>query len=229
MGRRGGKSEGKLVVAALVAAPFIWLFQKLGTEGIVLIVAGIVILLVVNSVRKKKKPARNPETRRNQHTIAIPANRVDDILEKLDRMDSADHLGRAAESGRKAKSSLDAGDLDGAWKHYHNQKAHYLKHSNRSEFTPTQTIALDASVNRSLANVLRIQGKHTLALTHVLYYYATTPRRTQTDHKQILAYYNRAKIKSVSFEQVRDYAEKQASKPDFRSIQAACSKWVEEG
>lgn len=226
MARRGTKIDSRLIIAALVAAPFIWLFDKLGSGAFVILIAVIAVIFFANSSKKKKRPQKRNGGRKPQKTVKIQHDDVDRVLAALDRMDTKDYLGKAAEEGHKAKSAIDAGDFDGAWKHYHEQKSQYLQHAKRSEFTPAQTIALDGSVNRSLANILRIQGKHTLALTHYLYYYATTSRKTKTDEKQILTYYNRARIKSVTFEEVRDYAEKQSTKPDFRAIQSACDAWV---
>lgn len=221
-----------LVAAVLVAAPFIWLHQKIGTGGIILLIGGIIVLLAINSYLKRPKRSANrqkPSRGRsspNRTTISIPADKVGDILSALDRMDMTDYLGMAATAGQKAKAAADAGDFDDAWRHYHEQKAHYINHANRSEFTPAQAIALEGSVNRSLANILRLEGRHSEALVHILYYYATTPKRTKTDEKQLLAYYNRSKIKAVEIDEVRAFAENLGPVPNFRSIQAACSQWL---
>ena len=227
MARRSKKSDGTLVVAALVLAPIIWLHDKIGAGGIILLVVVIVALIVVSSRSKKKQRARTAKPRQTSRnaTITIPAGRVDDILGALDRMDMTDYLGQAANAGGKAKAASDAGDFDGAWRLYHEQKALYLKHANRSEFTPVQAIALEGSVNRNLANLLRIEGRHLEALVHFLYYFATSPRRTKTDEKQIVAYYNRSEIKAVDIDKVRAFAENLGPIPNFRLIQSTCTQW----
>lgn len=216
------------MIAALVLASIIWLHDKIGAGGIILLVVVIVALIVVSSRSQKKQRGRTAKPRLSSQkntTITIPAGRVDDILSALDRMDMTDYLGQAAKAGGKAKAASDAGDFDGAWRHYHEQKALYLNHANRSEFTPVQAIALEGSVHRNLANLLRIEGRHLEALVHFLYYYATSPKRTKTDEKQIVAYYNRSEIKSVDIDHVRGFAENLGPIPNFRLIQSTCAQW----
>lgn len=222
------------MVAALVIAPIAWLINKIGFGALVLAVVGVIVLLLVNSLLKKRrtsgrgsvrqstKPPKLPS--RKSSTISIPVDKVDDLLRALDRMDMTDYLGMAAKSGQKAKAASDAGDFDGAWRHFHEQKMHYLNHAKRSEFTPAQAVALEGAVHRNLANLLRIEGRHAEALVHCLYYFATTPKRSKTDEKQLTAYFNRSKIKT-DFDTVRAFADSLGPIPNFRSIQVACSQW----
>lgn len=228
MARRSKKSEGTLVAAALVIAPIIWLHDKIGIGGMILLIAGIIALIFIinNNQKPRKRTAKlRQPTSRKSATISVPTRKVDENLSALDRMDMTDYLGQAASAGQKAKAAADAGDFDGAWRHYHEQKAHYLNHANKSEFTPAQAIALEGSVHRNLANLLRIEGRHLEALVHFLYYYATSPKRTKTDEKQIEAYYNRSKIKAVNVDQVRSFAQNLGPIPNFRLIQSTCSQW----
>ena len=227
MARRSRNSEGTLVAAALVIAAFVWLHDKIGIGGLILLILAIIALIVISSRQKKQRRTAKPPkpSSRNGATISIPSGEADDILKALDRMDMTDYLGQAADAGTKAKAAADAGDFDGAWRHYHQQKAHYLCHANRSQFTPAQTVALEGSVHRSLANLLRNEERHAEALVHFLYYYATSPRRTKTDEKQIVAYINRSKIKTVNIDQVRSFAQNLGPIPNFRLIQSTCSQW----
>jgi hypothetical protein len=87
-------------------------------------------------------------------------------------------------------------------------------------------IALDGSVHRSLANLLRLENRHTEALVHFLYYYSTSPKRTKTDEKQIGAYVNRAKLR-VDIDEIQKFVATLSPRPDFRAIQTAWSQWVQ--
>jgi len=227
MASRRKISEGNLVAAALVIAAFIWLHDKIGIGGLILLILGIIALIAISSHQKiRRRTVKLPKpSSRNGTTISIPSGKVDDILSALDRMDMTDYLGQAADAGHKAKAAADARYFDSAWRYFHEQKAHYLCHANRSEFTPAQAIALEGSVHRSLANFLRNEERHAEALVHFLYYYASSPRRTKTDEKQIEAYYNRSKIKAANIDQVRSFAQNLGPIPNFRLIQSTCSQW----
>jgi len=199
----------------------------MGAGGLVLVILALVLIFFICRAQGRKKHTRGPlkKRARKQASISTSIDNVDDLLKALERIDDTDYLGLAAQAGQKAKAAIDAGDFDGAWKHYHEQKMYYLGQAKRSEFTPQQTLALEGSVNRSLANILRIEGRHLEALTHFLYYFATTSKRTKTDENQFMAYFNRSKIKAVDFEEVRAFSESLGPVPNFRSIQIACNQW----
>lgn len=217
--------DGRLIGIVLVLAPVIWFHDKIGTTGMVIGFAAIIGAILIGSRKKNhskltRERSRNSKTR----TISIPLNKSDDILKALDRLDMTDYLGQAAQAGDRAKVAAANNDFDGAWRFYHEQKSLYLKHANRSEFTSAQTIALDGSVHRDLANLLRLENRHAEALVHFLYYYATSPKRTKTDEKQITAYVNRAKLK-VSTNTVQSFVAALGINPDFRTIQSTCAQW----
>jgi len=170
--------------------------------------------------RKKKAERRNAHT-----TISIPDDRVDDVVKALGRIDTTDYLGKAAVAGDKARKAIKSGNLDKAWEHYHKQKQLYAGHAKRSEFTPAQALALDGSVSESLANVLRLEGKHQEALVHLIYSVATSPRPSKAQEKKITAYFNRAKLSKVSIEEVERFVEKTRNRPDLRAIQLAIARW----
>jgi|GEM_PF-1777085 len=227
---RSKKADGKLIMLALVVAPFVWLHDKIGIAGILTLIVILVVVVIVaaQSGKRRKtskpKPSRKRTRSTRQTTVAIPAERIDDVLDALERMDTTDYLGMAAEAGHKAKAATEAGDFDGAWRLYHEQKAHYAGHAHRSEFTKAQAIALEGSVHRNLANLLRLEARHREALVHFLYYYASSPRRTKTDEKQISTYVNRAKIGS-SIDDVQKFIDGLGPIPNLRAIQIECTRW----
>jgi len=158
-------------------------------------------------------------------TITVPESSFDDVMAALDRIDTTDYLGKAAVAGDKAKKALQAGDFDKAWKLYHEQKQHYAGHAKRSEFTPAQALALDGSVGESLANVLRLEGKHEEALAHLIYCLATASRPSKSQEKKLGAYLNRAKLESVTIGDILELTNRMRKRPDFRAIQIAIANW----
>jgi hypothetical protein len=71
-----------------------------------------------------------------------------------------DYLGKAAVAGDKARAAKDAGDLNAAWGFYQEMKEHNLQHALREGFTPAQTLAIDSSVSKPLADILRLEARH---------------------------------------------------------------------
>ena len=139
-----------------------------------------------------------------------------------------DYLGFAATSKHEALAALEARQYDKAWKLFHEQKLHYLKHASRSHFTRLQTLALDASVSEDLANVLRLEGKHKTALVHALYWVAASPRRTKTQDRKLSAYFNRAKIIGIDYSAVEGLLKLIKHNPELPIIQRHVKKWTEE-
>jgi hypothetical protein len=139
--------------------------------------------------------------------------------------DLTDYLGQAAMLKQEAKSAIKEKEYDRAWKLFHEQKQQYLKHASRSEFTPSQTLALDASVSEDLANILRLEGKHNDAFVHILYWIKTSSHKTKSQEKKLVAYFNRAKIPALDLDEVNEFVST-ANSTDYRSIQAWLSEQI---
>jgi hypothetical protein len=139
-----------------------------------------------------------------------------------------DYLGFAATAKDKALAAVEAKQYDKAWKFFHDQKLHYMKHAARSQFTRLQVLALDACVSEHLANILRLQGKHQDALVHALYWVAASPRRTKVQDKKLPAYFNRAKLKDVDYLAVEELLKLAQSNPELPTIQQHVKKWAGE-
>ena len=184
-----------------------------------ILLVGAVIWIILKRF-KKSRPRKKASRSRSPAT-----DPVDNVIKALGRIDSTDYLGKAARAGKRARKAIEAGDFDGAWRYYHEQKMHYMGQAKRCEFTPAQTLALDGSVSRSLANILRVEERHPEALVHFIYYYCTLPRISKSDTKQLAAYFNRSKISAVDINDVQKFVKSLGSLPDFRVIQAMCDRW----
>lgn len=141
-----------------------------------------------------------------------------------------DHLGFAAHAKDEAKAATKRGDFDAAWGFYHEQKSHYMQHANRFDFNNRQALALDAVVHESLANLLRLEGRHADALTHVIYWLSASPHRSSTKQADKLRiYFDRCKLKNTQLKEVQAFVRSHAADPDPREIQIQVSEWQDRG
>jgi len=97
-----------------------------------------------------------------------------------------------------------------------------MRHANEQRFNAQETSALDASVSENLANILRIEKKHTDALIHIIYWISTSSRRTKAQDKKLDAYFNRAKLEKLKLSQLEDFIAKNSG---FRNIRNQVQEW----
>ncbi len=140
-----------------------------------------------------------------------------------------DFLGKAAIAGDKAGKAKKDKEFDKAWKYLHESKGFYLQHAAAQNFTHKQTLALDSSISISLADILRLEGKHDQALVHIIYWASGTNNFSKTDQKKVTAYFNRAKLSNSSIDDVFEIIAKNRLNPDFREIQVKVKKLIEHG
>lgn len=136
-----------------------------------------------------------------------------------------DYLGKAAVARNEAKAALAEGRFDDAWRKYHEEKQHFLKHAARCNFTPAQTLALDGTVSKSLANVLRLEKRHRDAFAHIVYWVASSEIETREQGQKLRAYFNRCKYQQRGLDDVRALIDQLRPLPDFRAIQQAVAAW----
>lgn len=171
--------------------------------------------------KRSRRPDPAPE--------ASEREKVDALRKEIfgDR-DETNYLGKAAMCEKAGLTAIKEKRFDDAWKCFHEQKVHYMGHANRSEFTPAQALALDASVSAHLANILRLESKHLDAFEHILYWVATSPGQTKAQEQKLKAYFNRAKIDGLSLDAVNAFIESDGRK-DFRTIQVWLAEFKEPG
>lgn len=105
------------------------------------------------------------------------------------------YLGEAAEQKDLAKQAIKDKKFDEAWGYLHQQKHYYQKHAVANNWKPLQFLVLDSVPHEDMANILRIEGKHKNALSHLAYTYKThysANRPLITLEKKLNAYFNRA-------------------------------------
>jgi len=136
-----------------------------------------------------------------------------------------DFLGKAAVARNEAKAAIAEGRFDDAWRKYHDEKQHFLNHAARCNFTPEQTLALDGTVSRSLANVLRLEKQHRDAFVHIVYWVASSEIETKEQGQKLRAYFNRCKYQQQNLDDVRALIDQLRPLADFRAIQVAVAAW----
>jgi len=167
-----------------------------------------------SSIFKKKKPKTDPEFQ----------DYVEKVIADFQR---DDFLGKAADVGHKAKAEVKAKQYDKAWGLYHEQKTFYMQHANRSSFTATQALALDASVHEDMANILRLEGKHEDALVNIVYWVLTVVDRPIKRHQQKLqSYFNRCKFENTSLSDAEKTIDEQTKLPEFALAKSIVTQWV---
>lgn len=140
-----------------------------------------------------------------------------------------DYLGYAANAKHEANWYLKNGNLDKAWQFYQKQQYYYSLHIDSRHpgygYTPEQAISLLSTVNESMANVLRLEGKHRLALMHMIYCVAGSNRSKKRHVNKLPAYFKRAKYAHVSLDDVYRLISKQKPLADLEGIKDAMEPW----
>lgn len=150
---------------------------------------------------------------------------IEDFAARL-MADSAahDHLGKAAIACEEARKAVAEGKHDVAWGFLHEAKNQYVQHAARQRFTAEQTLALDAAISPSFANILRLENKHRDALVHMIYWAATsTPSASLT--KRVRPYFNRCKFQSVGLPDLEAFIDSLRPLPDFANIRDTVAGW----
>ena len=152
---------------------------------------------------------------------------VEEYAEKLKTYyDKHNYLGKAAEISDKAKDAKASGNYDEVWRSYIDMKDLYLKHASHNHFTAQQTLALDATIDFQMADVLRLEGKHNQALVHIIYWVATSKTPSKTQQQKLKAYFNRCKFKNITIDDVYQFIDSLRPLPDFVKIRDTVKQWV---
>lgn len=140
-------------------------------------------------------------------------------------IEKEDFLGFAAKAKHEALTAVRAKRYDDAWRLFHEQKLYYMKYAAKQHFTRLQTLALDGDVSEDLANVLRLEGKHSEALTHIIYWVASSSRKLKRHDSKLQAYFGRAKLQNAEFSELQRFIHHIRSNPEFAVIQSQVRRW----
>jgi len=164
--------------------------------------------------------------RRRKTSVPASAESIDDhFANHLAELAEKDYLGKAALARAEARTSKAAGDFNAAWSLYQDVKDLYRKHAMRYGFTAGQTLALDATLSPLMADILRREGKHYDALTHIIYWVAASREPSVSQKKKLVAYFKRCKFPSVELAEVHAFVESLQSGVDFVKIRNTVAAW----
>ncbi len=137
------------------------------------------------------------------------------------------YLGSASIKKREALQAIKENRYDDAWRLLHEKKHLLLQHAIEYGCDASATIAMDGMVHQHLANILRLEGKHDLALVHCVYWVksSATGRITKEQLKKLPAYLNRSSVSKSLYQDVMDYAtDTSDGLADLSLIQGSLSK-----
>jgi hypothetical protein len=136
-----------------------------------------------------------------------------------------DYLQLADEKGREAKVAMREKNNAEAWELLQQQKIFYNKFSISEGRNESELTALDSSVSKDLANLLRQDKKHKDALVHIIYWVANSKTVTKDQESKLRVYFNRAKLMGPAVDDVMDYCLGDEGK-EFHVVQKDVDSWV---
>ncbi|MFT7179631.1 MAG: hypothetical protein ACI84B_001867 [Oceanospirillaceae bacterium] len=189
----------------------------------------LIVLLVVAWLwtRFKKKNTAKQHEQDNRPDESPPAVVVqeDDNAEPAAADVDVDYLQLAQEKGREAKVAMREKNNAEAWELLQQQKNFYNKFSISEGSNDSELTALDSSVSKDLANLLRQDKKHKDALVHIIYWVANSKTVTKDQESKLRVYFNRAKLMGPAVDDVMDYCLGDEGK-ELNVVQKDVDSWV---
>jgi hypothetical protein len=189
----------------------------------------LIVLLVVAWLwtRFKKKNIAKQHEQDNRPDESPPAVVVqeDDNAEPAAADVDVDYLQLAQEKGREAKVAMREKNNAEAWELLQQQKNFYNKFSISEGSNESELTALDSSVSKDLANLLRQDKKHKDALVHIIYWVANSKTVTKDQESKLRVYFNRAKLMGPAVDDVMDYCLGDEGK-ELHVVQKDVDSWV---
>jgi hypothetical protein len=194
----------------------------------------LIVLLVVAWLwtRFKKKNIAKQHEQDNRPDESPPAVVVqeDDNAEPAEPAAAdvdvdVDYLQLALEKGREAKVAMREKNNAEAWELLQQQKSFYNKFSINEGSNQSEITALDSSVSKDLANLLRQDKKHKDALVHIIYWVANSKTVTKDQESKLRVYFNRAKLMGPAVDDVMDYCLGDEGK-ELHVVQKDVDSWV---
>jgi hypothetical protein len=193
----------------------------------------LIVLLVVAWLWtrfKKKNIAKQHEqdNRPDESPPAVVAQEDDNAEPAAADVDvdvDVDYLQLALEKGREAKVAMREKNNAEAWELLQQQKNFYNKFSISEGSNESELTALDSSVSKDLANLLRQDKKHKDALVHIIYWVANSKTVTKDQESKLRVYFNRAKLMGPAVDDVMDYCLGDEGK-ELHVVQKDVDSWV---
>ncbi len=143
-------------------------------------------------------------------------------------IDSDDCTGLYANANYEIKMALQNKDYDRAWTYLHKMQGYILDMAKLLDYTESHKFAFLAQVDEGMANVLRLEKKHDMALAHIIKAYIQQDQPTKTFLKKLPAYWKRAKLNIEDIDKVYSYIEQIKKTTGFETtepIRVEIYKW----
>lgn len=130
-----------------------------------------------------------------------------------------DHLGLAENANYCAKLAMKNKDYKEAWSLFQERKDQFYTHTQKQDFSFYHTTMIVADVHEDFANILRLEGNHKQAFVDMIFCVAGEYPTVKYKAKKLPAYFNRAKLNDVPFEEVEEFIYSIKDLPDYAVIQ----------
>jgi hypothetical protein len=150
---------------------------------------------------------------------------VEDMFARIDELKRNSPATKAQQCIERASDALSTGDLSAAWRLYLEAKDHYLSHATQCNYSRTQLIDLDSSMSAPLAEVLRREGRHFDALSHIVYWAAGTENPMKMHDQRVASFFKQCKFRNATLEDVLSLVSVSRLDPDFVKIRDAIGAW----
>ena len=192
----------------------------------ILIVLLVVAWLWTRFKKKNTTKQHEQDNRPDESPPAVVVVQEDDNAEPSEPAAAdVDVLQLAQEKGREAKVAMREKNNVEAWELLQQQKSFYNKFSISEGSNESELTALDSSVSKDLANLLRQDKKHKDALVHIIYWVANSKTVTKDQESKLRVYFNRAKLMGPAVDDVMDYCLGDEGK-ELHVVQKDVDSWV---
>ena len=190
--------------------------------------------------RSKSNQSQNITTNETEVNYIERISAIDDYVKQfsvqdIETISKDDHLGLAANAEYRAKLAMKDKDYEKAWTLFTEQKNQFIKSVEERGYPASearaleQIVALKAIVHEDFANILRLKKNHKRALISMIYCVAGDYPRVKYKAKKLPAYFKRAKLNNVTFEEVVKFIYSIQQSPNYEKIENKVKEWNNRG
>jgi hypothetical protein len=151
----------------------------------------------------------------------------DKYIKNIDYLDvntihKEDYGSLSASALMRAKKAIKEKRFDDAWGLLHQAKISGVEHckSQPNNCSRMQLIYYETRPHAAMANILRMEKKHTQALIDYTYFVTDSENLTvKYKRKKLRAYFNRAKLSNITLDEYKDFIFSMNGEPDYFKIE----------
>lgn len=164
----------------------------------------------------RNKPSRGVTLDVGIYETGLPSNSPDTLLQQ------------ATEIGQRARAAAKSGDYAQARSLYGEQRAALARYRERVGAEAGQEASVFAPLHQGLADLLRLEKRHTEALPHILFWVIAGRQKPLKAHADKLrAHFNRCKLQHTTLAEVEAFAAQAPA--DISAIETQVQTWLRHG